>query len=284
MGKDVKLSVAIPYHGYRYEWTGKTIANIHNVSNVKEIIVYVDGKDSDVEKLLLLLKRYKKLRVFQDYEKKGAFKNKCRIVNYCKEDWIALIDSDNVIGDRYIQALLKTNINENVVYCPEAGLPMLRYSRFINMDIGMSLTRSLLGNDREFDMLINTGNYVFNRAKWIENTLGSRVSEFDPAGVDVAYTNYFLLKAGMVLKVLKGMMYRHAVHKGSYYLKNANESVEKMKIIKGMYLEDSCNTGSVPSIKPSHLSAKTNWAATGGESKGVFLQESGENGTGLLSD
>ncbi len=275
-----KISIAIPYHGDRVRWTMQTINNCHRLPFIHEIVISVDkSSPEDVKKIQTATKAYKKVKIFVSDTKLFVLKNKMKAVSLCNTDWVALIDSDNVVSGQYFGSWLKEPHIKDMIYCPERGISVLDYSDFVNVTLGLGViaynfaTRSKDVTDN-LSMLLNTGNYILHRETWLRSL--QTEENHDPAAADVYYANYHCLLSGMVLRVVKGMTYHHTVHRGSTYLQTAKESETEVNRLKKLIEGDNENSGDIQACKQNNLSAAHNWSSTGG--KGTILLQSEKTG------
>jgi len=227
------ISVAIPYHGDRYEWTMQSIRNVHDHDKVKEIVIVIDKSDVSSPNLITSIREFCKVSYISNDKRLLAFNNKIKTVRLCKQPWVALIDSDNVINCEYIDKFLNETKYNNVIYQPCKGKPALNYESYIGKVIDLKWAKEHI-DDLYFDRLINTGNYIFFKSTWIESIDKIVDKTYDPF-VDVAYANYYCLKNGMCIKVIEGMEYMHTVHSMSTYVLNSKKSTEEYKIIRSWY-------------------------------------------------
>lgn len=225
------ISIAIPFHGNRIEWSIRTIDNMHNYGFVSEIVLTLEPGFE--QRIISATRNYKKVRLIKNEQKLGSFRNKIKVVSECKDEWVALFDSDNVFGAAYIGAWYNEKKNKEVIYSPSMGLPVLNYEKFIGMDIDFKKAVSMMA-DNQFNMLMNTMNYIFYREKYLDSMRDAIASSYDPVAADGIWANFNCWKNGMIMRVLKGMVYNHSVHPGSTYLMNAGVSEIEQNKIKDM--------------------------------------------------
>lgn len=227
------LSIAIPYHGSRYRWTMNTISSVHGYGFAKEIVITIDPPVDPDDRLLSVVRNYKKVRIYKNKERLFVFRNKINSVSLCKNEWCALIDSDNVIGHQYFKPFVRQKIAENVILCPENGFPTLKYGEFLGNDIDLKYATKNIENNNMV-MLLNTMNYVFHRETWLQALNEAIRSDYEPLTADSAWINFNCMKNGMILKVVEGMNYNHTIHRGSTYMQHANEGETEYAKIKKM--------------------------------------------------
>lgn len=228
------ISIAIPFHGDRFNWTMKTVTNCHKLSYVSEIVICIEPGSESGEKLKRECRLYRKVKLFFNDKRLFVFRNKINAVEKCGCEWVALIDSDNLINAAYLGGFINEKKNPMCIYHPSVAHPKMDFSEFIGVDIGYNYAAEHLG-DLNFNKFFNNMNYVLHRKTWLKALDRAILAEYDPSAADSAFINQQCLKAGMVIKVLFAMTYVHNVHRGSTYLQNQEDGVrEYQKIIKAM--------------------------------------------------
>jgi len=238
----------------------------------------------DVRRIKIATQSYKKVKIFVSDTNLFVLKNKIKAVTLCNTDWVALIDSDNVVSGQYFGPWLKEPHIANVIYCPEIGIPALNYYQFAGLDITYNSLKGRLSNNDspQFNVLMNTGNYIVHRESWL-NALHDK-DLHNPAAADVFYTNFYCLMHGMVLRVVKGMTYHHTVHKGSTYLQTVKESETEVNRLKKLIEGENENSGDIQACKQNNLSAAHNWSSTGGKGSVLLSNEKTGDRLGTLVD
>jgi glycosyltransferase involved in cell wall biosynthesis len=215
------ISIAIPTHDERWQWTGQTVAALQDDPRVAEIVINDDGSPLFIrEQLAQRCAAYPKVKFSFNHKQEGVFKNKFMTVNKCLSPVVALIDSDNIVGKDYIDALekcLKNFGGEDVIYCPMKAEPRFDFSKWRDHVILRSTLKTYL-DDRLFKVFLNTGNYAFTREKWLSilRPLFNNDTPV-PSCCDVIWMCYHLMTAGMLLHVVDGMRYLHTDHPRSTY-------------------------------------------------------------------
>lgn len=281
-----RISVAIPYHGDRLKWTANSIAACHNYSFIKEIVITCEP-GSNTRDMCKVLGKYKKVKIFVNSTNLFVFRNKINAVKHCSSDWVALIDSDNVVGPHYFGPPMSSDANKSIILCPCMGKPKLDYSAFVGIDINLKTAGKFVGNNL-FDMLINTMNYIFHRETWLSALSEAIMSEYDPRTADSAWMNFHCMKNGMVLRVIDGMWYQHTVHAGSTYRlfpeEGHNEYTKIVKMIKEISGENADSSESIRSTSEKGLSVDSNWSATGRLGSSVLRTVKVPDKSDLLTD
>ena len=185
------ISVLITYTGGSTEAIEKTILNSKNLVKIHEIVV-IGRIHHDIS---LLSKLSKKVRVFfVDNDSGSVYKQ----VNFCKSEWVAIIDQNTVVNTHYFLPFLAEQLNNNVIYYPEHDHPHFRYTEYRGFMIDEDY---FFGNGGlpNFDQLMSSKNCVVHKATWLRHT-----SDSD----NMIVVNGSCLSGGMVIKVVKAMICR----------------------------------------------------------------------------
>jgi len=211
---------------------------------VDEIIILDDYSDVvEYSKLWNLIQRLNtnKVKLYRNAENVGSFLNKYRVVKQCSSEWVVLLDSDNIIDNDYVNRVCQLEKDENTIYCPEILYTLDKED--INWDyidfVGKTVNKSNVGGYIAlpyFSAWINTGNFFFNRKKYIE-VVEKNITDKELCLLDSVYFNYLWLKEGGELQTLAGLSYIHRIHDGSYYLKNRKKFKGIAEILKNKIQE-----------------------------------------------
>lgn len=279
----MNISVAIPFHGKRYSWTVRTLFNVHGHNNIKNIVINVEPGESDIKRLLPVAARMKKVSIVFNKKKLGPLENKVETVARCPDAWVALIDSDNIVNSSYFLHS-KRDENPSIIKCPAVAMPYFDYRNYIGEDINLKMAIQISEEKRGM-CLLNTGNYLFNKAKWLES-LKDR-GDFNPIASDVLWANFLCMKNGMVLRVVPSMTYIHNIHGESTYYKTRTEShATGRKIIAMMkeYHENRTSTTSFQAGTKLEIPGASNFSAVGGQGRKVLLDGKCADESALLTD
>jgi len=238
------ISLCIPNYN-RSEFVISAFRNVLHDGRINEIIISDDCSDEKIfNELSDELKKMgsEKIKLYRNTINKWAFLNKYESVKKASNEWIILLDSDNIIGVDFLDNLPDER-ERDTLYLPCHAVcesPNLNYSEFSDITIGIDYYKNLANsNEPKKQCLLNTGNYFFNRENYIK-AVDNEKSIRDPYGVDVFYFIYLWFKFGSSnkLKVVKGLKYHHTLHGGgveesSWYTKTAEKSsMELIKIIQ----------------------------------------------------
>jgi len=192
---------------------------------IDEIVIVDDASDMDKYNELYRLiyygdykEKYKdldswKIKLFRNEENLGMSRNKREAVSKAKNEWVALIDSDNELYQAYLDAIAKENLNPLIIYCPEKAEPDHDFTTLPNRVIDKQNAKDFL-RQVEFRVFLNTSNYVVNRDEYL------KVYKYNPdiQEADTIWMNTQWLKAGNAFYIVPSMRYHHRKWDGSGWL------------------------------------------------------------------
>lgn len=220
-----------------YNRSGLNIESFINIINndfIDEIVIVDDCSTPFLyDNFFRIIRQlnHAKIRVRRNNINLGPFRNKIKAVSLCKQPWVIILDSDNIIDNDYIETLKKVDLNEDTLYCPEflrdvkSGEPLWKYSEFA----GIEIDRNNVGNyieDVNFETSLNTCNNFFNRGRWLEALQLREDSMPEPHGADSTYISYLWLLSGGKIQIVPNLGYRHRVHSDSWYLSHIEEGIK----------------------------------------------------------
>jgi glycosyltransferase involved in cell wall biosynthesis len=230
----MKISLAITTMN-RFDLTIKSCAQVLTDPRIDDIVI-VDDKSTDgsYEKLRDYFAPYPHVRVMQQAANRGMSRNKADAISYAKNEWVAIIDSDNIVTPKYFDALPETLL-PGFIYCPDFAKPNFDYRIFGAMAINSRNAFEFLrlqGYSDKLFMLLNTCNYVVNRDEYVW------IYEYNPEmkGTDTIWFNYLWLKSGRSLYVVKDMQYDHLVHDGSGFTQDLNYNMIQAEKVRKMIM------------------------------------------------
>lgn len=206
---------------------------------VNEIIISDDC--STTETIImndLSFKDYSKVKIHVNAVNKDCYLNKKQSVELASNEWVALLDSDNIFSKGYIdrlENLVVAGLNENHIYQPEFAKPHFNFQHLAGELINRSNVSYFMERGNTGTML-NAANYFFNAKKW----LSVFDTSIDPVTSDSIYQNYNWLNAGGGIYIVPGLEYTHRVHSSSHYQNNVRRTpqgfhegiVERLKAMK----------------------------------------------------
>lgn len=222
----MKLSLAITTHN-RPELTIKAFEKVLDDKRINEIVIVDDCSNSaNVEKLQNSI-THKKVRTFFNEENLGMSRNKAKAISLCSNEWVIILDSDNVIDSSYIDSIEKLDLRKNVIYCPEFARPQFDYREYAGLTFTKDNAKDYVGK-RTFDLIANTCNYLVYKKAY------GNVYEYSDAikESDTIYFNYLWLASGGSLHIVPGMQYDHLVHNGSGWILNRKYNIRMADHLK----------------------------------------------------
>ena len=225
------FSLCIPtinrYNSFLKEYIPKYISN----ELITEIII-TDENGNDIE---LIKQNFNsdKLKLFKNDKQLGPFLNKLKALKLAKNEWIAIIDSDNFADIDYFTIVNKYINNNNIIntsiICPSFAKPNFNFT-FLNNKIlnKKNLFKNYLENRNNtlFINLMNTGNYIINKYL-VDNINIDKDMEIilKSSACDVILFNTILLEQfELDMHIVENMHYLHVVHDDSTYLKTSSNN------------------------------------------------------------
>jgi len=240
-----KLSLAISIHYTpqfdRLNTIETTINNIVNDDRIDEIVICDDNSDELFVKSIKDRFVHDKIKIYRSDKKQYAKGNKLETVSHCKNDWVILLDSDNIIDTDYIDVLYDIDDwKSNVFYTPSVLNSEGKFGNhvwdFTKFDIIDKTTAMSEVGKSGFDVIMNAGNYLVNRNEYMKLKTFSPISVDGVEVVDVMLVNANWILMGNKLKSVPNLQYRHSVHDGSFYLNNQYECVKQNKDILSTFI------------------------------------------------
>ena len=204
----------------RIDMTLKSFAQVIDDPRITEIVIVDDCSTDQIFAVLLeMVGKMDKVKLYRNDKNLGCYHNKRRAVELASNEWVVLLDSDNVIDSSYLNAIDFAK-NPKELYAPDFARPHFDYRHFGGAKITWQNVKEY-SQQKRFDCLINTCNFLVNRAEYL------RVFDQDmkePWTADTLYFNYCWLKAGNEIHVVPGMAYEHVVHDGSHYQEHVRKT------------------------------------------------------------
>jgi len=219
-----KIGLAIPtynredllYKSFEYLLADKRVITI-NISD--------DNSDIDLfTRVSSWLAYSEKITMTRNSENIGCFMNKRNAaigVNGKCQDWIILMDSDNVFGVDYLDRLYEIDKWEpDTIYTPCFAAPSFDFRAYSGLTISKENVAEYI--DRPlFQTMLNACNYFVNRNSYLALDIWNGI---DPVTSDSIFVCLKWLEAGNKIKVVEGLQYFHRVHEGSHYQNNISRT------------------------------------------------------------
>lgn len=227
----MKLSLAITTMN-RYEMTIESFAQVVDDPRITNIQILDDASEDDsYVKLSKYFNKHPKVRVSRQLQNRGMARNKADAVAHCENDWVILLDSDNIIGKSYIDAAEYITLDENTIYCPVFARPEFDFRKFGGFTFGKHNIAKRMTDDM-FNVAMNCCNYLVNRKRYIE----AYTHNAEHKCSDTIWFNYNWLKGGGLFEFVHGMEYQHRVHPGSGFLQDANYNMKKSAEVRRLIM------------------------------------------------
>lgn len=190
---------------------------------INEIVITDDCSDEGIYNTIVW--KYNgidKVKIFRNENNLDCYRNKRQTVKHAKNDWVLLLDSDNIFSSSYmdrIEDLMIGGLKQDVVYQPEWARPHFNFQRYAGQTINKSNVKDYIESEI-FQTLLNAMNYFVNREEFL------RVwdATLDPHTSDSIFQNYNWLNRGNSIYVVPGLSYEHRIHSGSHYQTNIKKT------------------------------------------------------------
>ena len=246
----MKISLCIPNYE-RIEILIDSFINVLNDDRISEIVI-MDDNSSNFETLKKTIDELSndKIKLYKQDVNLGTFFNKLECVKKAENEYLILLDSDNMIDVSYIDKIYQLEWSINKLISPEKLIHhehnmwnergiFIQYTKFNGVRINKSFCKNyfLTGGDL-LDVLLNTGNFFVNKDSYIKafekNTFNREVDI-----CDVGFFNYLFLSIdeNNYIEVCPDLEYIHRVHHGSYYMNNSSKSRSQIDILKNIFTQ-----------------------------------------------
>lgn len=221
------------YESFRQVLNDDRISEIVIVDDCSNPVVWAEINDK--------LGGIDKIKLFRNKKNIGCYRNKREAVGRASNEWIILLDSDNVIDAIYLDAIFNGMFfQRNVIRQPVFAKPHFDFTRYA----GIHITKHNVAqytSDPTFTTALNAMNYFVNRDEYL------RVWEDcpEPWTSDSILQNYNWLKAGNSIYFCPGLEYFHKVddygkEEKSHYKTNNRKTakgfhesiIEKLKALR----------------------------------------------------
>lgn len=191
---------------------------------VSEIVIVDDASTNHASGYVLgLADRYRsKVRAFVNEYNIDCYRNKREVISKSTNEWVIILDSDNVVTKQYIdriENLWTAGLNVRTIYQPSFAKPHFNFTQYETYVISKGNVAKFM-HDPTFQTMLNAMNYFVNRDEYLKVWDGS----CDPVTSDSIFQNYNWLKSGNMIYVVPGLEYEHRVHNGSHYQNNVRRT------------------------------------------------------------
>lgn len=228
----MKLSLAITTF-CRFEYTVESFAQVIDDPRVDDILLLDDhSTDGSYEKLRDAFHCRSHIRVIRQASNRGMSKNKYDAVALSKNEWVVLLDSDNIINPSYIDAIEYLTLDELTIYCPVFARPEFDFRKFAGLTFGQNNIAKQMTDDM-FNVAMNCCNYLVNRKRYADSYIHNPEHKCS----DTIWFNYNWLKRGGLFEFVHGMEYQHRIHKGSGFLQDADYNMKKSAEVRKLIMQ-----------------------------------------------
>lgn len=231
---DLRVSVCLTNYN-RSSMLLESFAQVIDHEIVNEVVVSDDCSNADIIEHLSKYS-HKKFRLVTNPQNLGCYANKRRAVSLAVNEWVILLDSDNIISFDYInrvETLLTAGANERTLYQPEFARPHFNFTGFSGVNFTKAMV-SKYADNTTFCTMLNAMNYLVHRDQYLKVW----ENRPEPWTADSLLQNYNWLNAGNSIYVVPGLQYEHRIHDGSHYKEHYrktgnlyNELVHKLRLL-----------------------------------------------------
>jgi len=206
---------------------------------VSEIVISDDcSTDENYQTVLFKYNGIDKVKIYRNETNLDCYRNKRQAVKLATNDWVCLLDSDNIFSKQFIDVIFsQREWSQTWAYAPEFAKPHFDFRG----QTGIALSRNNVSSYIHVPALqtmLNAMNYFVNREEYLR-TWGLS-GNVDPVTSDSLFQNYNWLKGGNTIYVTPGLQYDHRVHTGSHYQQNVRRTpsgfhdsiIDKLKNMK----------------------------------------------------
>lgn len=220
-----RISIAIPQYN-NSEFLKDLLSPILGDERIDDIVM-VDDNSQDYGKtcsIVWQLDAINKVKIYRNPKRYGSLKNKLEAVKKCKNEWVILLDSDNVIDKDYIDKIFAIKSwEDDTIYSPDFARPHLDYRKYSGYTFDKTSIKPYL-NQSELLPCLNNCNYFLNKNQYVSNIMDYRDTNI--IGVDTFYLNTIWLLSGNRLHIVKGMEYFHRMHPNGTYVRSDGDKLE----------------------------------------------------------
>lgn len=196
----------------------ESFAQVLDDSRITDVVIVDDCSSAhtiiEINRMLSELPAHReKIRFFMNDRNKGCYRNKREAVSKALNEWVILLDSDNVIGHDYVDAIFNARFHsdgpcwtKSIAYNPSFAKPHFDFRKFGTIVFNTSNIHKVI-EDATFTTALNAMNYFVHRDEYL------RVWEDcpEPWTSDSLLQNYNWLNAGNSIYFCPGLEYFHRV-------------------------------------------------------------------------
>lgn len=202
---------------------------------ISEILIVDDCSDMQITaQIWNRFQSHAKIRVRRNETNLGCYHNKKHAISQASNDWVILLDSDNIIDNDYvnrIETLMTAGVNPTTIYQPDWGRPHFNWTAYSGLIVNKGNV-SRYAHEASFTTALNAMNYFVNKGEYL------RVWEDrpEPWTADSLLQNTRWIEGGNSIYFVPDLSYEHRIHEGSHYREHQhktgnlyNELVQRLK-------------------------------------------------------
>lgn len=198
----------------------ESIIQVINDERVSEIVIVDDASHGNIYDLIVgFFLPYPKVRLFKNDKNLDCYFNKREAVSKATNEYLILLDSDNVIGTDYLDMIYNQQWEPEKILQPCFAKPHFDFRKYSSLLVNKENVSKYV-HDSTFTTALNAFNFFINRDKYLQVWNGS----VNPVTSDSIYFNYCWLAAGNEIYFTPGLQYEHRVHDGSHYKNNVGRT------------------------------------------------------------
>ena len=218
-----KFSLCIPTMDRYDKFLSKNLPKYMNNPFIDEIIIS-DENGNDIKKIKNKIRNLDKFKFNINNKKLGAFYNKIKCCKLAKNDWIALIDSDNfadidyfIVANNFLNN--NNNIKSNSILAPSFAKPNFDYRHFSGMCFKKGNFKNIPNCKTKSSIVMNTGNYILNKYLINKLKIEEKNEKITQTPADVLLFNTILFEQlDLEMYIVPNLYYNHIVHNGSFWI------------------------------------------------------------------
>lgn len=213
-----KISLCIPTWN-RVDMLIESFSNVLDDERISDIFISDDASDieifNQVKSIIDALNQTynNKITLCRNLTNQDCFINKHHAILGGKQEFCIILDSDNVIGKDYLDAIYKIpEWDKHTSYMPVFAAPTFIYEEFSGLTISKENVAKYM-DKRFFSTMLNCFNFFINREEYLKVFK----IEVNPHTADSLFFNYCWFEAGNKMYVTPELIYQHRIHSGSHY-------------------------------------------------------------------
>lgn len=198
----------------------ESIDKVIDDPRISEVIISDDCSDYALyRRVVSYFDKWPKVKVSRTDTNIDCYRNKRRAVSLSSNEWLILLDSDNIIDQSYIDTVFTHVWTPKTIFQPEYARPSFDFRQYAGQTFNKKNVHKMIDHGN-FATMLNAMNYFVNRDDYLSAWDGT----VDPVTSDSIFQNYNMIKAGCEMYVVPGLYYEHRVHKGSHYQNNVRRT------------------------------------------------------------